>query len=120
MACGVERVVDRGVGGEKTLSRALRLESPHLSLSNPDREMRILSTIILAQSAGTMAIETAERTNGRFVRVQPVRDDSFWADARVLQQTFENLDRRRLVAALLNEHVDNLAFVVDSAPQAAA
>ncbi len=51
MAGGLDRVVDRGVVGEETLSRALRLEASHLALSNPDRKMRILRAIVLSQPA---------------------------------------------------------------------
>jgi hypothetical protein len=46
----IERVVDRSVRREKTLRRISGLEPKHLSLALSDRQMRILSAVILAQT----------------------------------------------------------------------
>lgn len=64
-----------------------------------------------------MLIGAAEDTHRRFVRIEPVGDDSLRMNSRVLQQSLENFDRSGLVAALLNEHVENFAFVIDDAPK---
>lgn len=54
MTLGVEGVVDGGVSGQKPLRRHLRLETQHLSLALPDRQMRVLDAVVLPQPAGSV------------------------------------------------------------------
>ena len=52
-------VVNRGVGRDETLGLALGLEALHLSLSSPDRKMRVLGPVVLPQSPRTVLVAAA-------------------------------------------------------------
>ena len=56
MALRIERVVDGAAGGDEALSVALGFEPLRFSLSSPDRKVRILDPVIVAQSAGLVAM----------------------------------------------------------------
>src|ERR1700751_3668939 len=51
------------------------------------------------------------------IRRELVRGDALRVDALVLEQPPRELQRRALVAPLLHQYVEDLAFVVDGAPQ---
>ena len=68
MALDIEGVVDDGVDGQKSLGRTLRFEPLLFSLPPSDRQMRILGTIVVSQSAGPMAISTAKIIECRTIR----------------------------------------------------
>jgi len=46
----IEGVVDRSMRCQKSLRRFSGLEPEHLSLAPPDRQMRVLSAVVLAQA----------------------------------------------------------------------
>jgi hypothetical protein len=49
MALEVEDVIDGGMGGQESLSRARRFEPLELPFAAPDQQMRILCPIVLSQ-----------------------------------------------------------------------
>lgn len=48
------------MGGEKSLGRGLGFDPLYLSLSSPDRQVRVLGSVVFAQSAGGKAACRAE------------------------------------------------------------
>ena len=87
MSLDVERVVDRCVGLQEPLRRALRLEGLHLSLASSYRETRILGAVVVSQSAWSVTIEEAEHLERGRIRPQSVRRDRLRLDMLVAQQT---------------------------------
>jgi hypothetical protein len=112
-----EDVVDGGVRKQKSLSLDLAFELLHLPLSSSDGQVRVFRPVVGPHAAGPMAIGEAEFAGGQTVRGKLVSDDRFGVDALVAQQFPEELQGSRLVAALLDQHVQNLAFIVDGAPE---
>jgi hypothetical protein len=56
MGLGVEGIVDCGMGGEETLSGGPGLEELHLSLSPPDRKVRVFRSIVFSQSTWSVEV----------------------------------------------------------------
>ena len=80
----IEGVVDGGVGGEKPLGRGPGLELLPLSLSPPDRQVRVLRPIIFRHPARSMAIHQAQIAGCGAVGSQLVGDNRLWVNAVVL------------------------------------
>jgi hypothetical protein len=56
MTLVVVRVVDSEIRFEKKLRGSCALEALHLSFASLDREIRVLSAIVVAQPAGPMSV----------------------------------------------------------------
>ena len=96
MALDIEGILDGGVGGEKPLGRTLRFKPLLFSLTAPDRQMRILGTIVFSQPAGAVTIGTAELARRGAIGRQAVSDDCLRMDALALQRFRRNLNAFRL------------------------
>ena len=61
----VEEIVNGARGGDEALCLALRVEALHLSLSSPHRWMRILGSVVVAQSPRAMVRAAAKSIERR-------------------------------------------------------
>ena len=105
------------MGGQELLSRGSGLELLLLSLTPTDREVGVFGPVVLPHSAWLMAIRQPEISGRSPVRSQLVRHDRLWSDALVFQQFPKQFESRALVATLLDQHVQDLAFVVHGPPE---
>jgi len=71
MALDVEGVVDRCVGGKKSLRRARTLEALHLALSSPSWLMRVLGAVVFPSTA-LVTIFDPDLARGGRIRAQLV------------------------------------------------
>ena len=116
MALEVEGVVNRTVHAEKALGGSSRLEPLQFALASSDCLMRILRPIVfpkpLLMPAGQS--QTPER---RGVGAQLVSDQGFRRKPLLLEQLAHQPQRRPGVASALDQHVEDLALVIDGTPQ---
>jgi hypothetical protein len=76
MTLDIEGVVNSGVGGGKPLDRTLRFEPLLFSFSAPNRQMRILGSIVVTETTGLMmAICTTKVVEYRPIRSQATGDE---------------------------------------------
>jgi hypothetical protein len=111
----VEGVVDGGMDVEKTLRRSRRFEPLHLALSAHDL-MGVFSAIVFSEASFMRAGE-AQLPESRAVGAQLVGDQQLRYEALFLEQLAHQPECRLGIAPALNEHVEDLALVVDGAPQ---
>src|SRR5580700_5475962 len=78
--------------------------------------MRILSPIVLAQAL-LMARRQSDLGLCRAVRAQLVRHQHIGCETLFLEQLAHQLHGRSLIAPSLHQQIENLAFIVDRAPQ---
>ncbi len=116
MALKIEDVVDGRVGGDEALSLSLGFEPLHLSLASSDRQVGILSPVVVAQPSWIVALLAFQGLQGGPVRSQPVGDKPFRDEALVLEQFPQQFQGCCFVAALLDEDVEDLALAVDGPP----
>src|SRR5215469_16754510 len=116
MALKVEDVVDGSVHAEKTLCGASRFEPLHLALSSSHHLMRIFGSIVLSEPLLMRAGQSQTPERGG-VRAQLVGDQQSGREALLLEQLAHQPQRRPTVASALNQHVEDLALVVDGTPQ---
>src|SRR5437764_9384649 len=116
MALKVEGVVDRGMHAEEALRRSSRFEPLHFALSPPYRLMRILGPIVrpepLLVTAGQLQLSEGRAVGAQFVSYQKFRHKP------LLPEKFAHQPQRRAaVAARLDQHVEDLAFMVHRTPE---
>src|SRR6516225_6634012 len=116
MSLMVEGVVDGGMDVEKTLRGSRRLEALHLALPSPHDLMGGFSAIIFSEALIMRAGE-AQLPESRAVGAQLVGDQQLRCEALFPEQLAHQPERRPRIAPRLNEHLDDLALVVDGAPQ---
>jgi len=116
VALQVEGVVNRSVHAEEALGRSRRLDALQLALASSHCLMRVLRAIVIPQRLlmRTGKPETSER---RGVGAQLAGDQQFRRKTLLLEQLAHQPQRRPGVAPALNQHVKDLALVVDGAPQ---
>ena len=112
----IEGVVYGSVHAEEPLGGASRFESLHLALSSPHDLMRVFCAIVLSEAPIVRARE-AQLPESRAVGPQLVGDQQLRCEALFLEQLANQPKRRLRIAPTLNEHVEDLALVVDGAPQ---
>jgi hypothetical protein len=78
--------------------------------------MRILRPIIASETL-LMRAGQPKMPKCRAVRTQLVGDQQFRREALLLEQLAHQPQRSALVASALNQHIQDLALVVDGAPQ---
>ena len=117
MTLGVEDAIDGCVDREESLGRALALETLHFALAPADREMRILSPVVLAHPSRMVPLAHVEVMRGGTVGSQPIGHDTLGMDSDILQQLAHQPERRPLVSALLEQHIENLAFIIHCTPE---
>ena len=116
MTLKVEGVVNRTVHAEEALGGSSRLEPLQLALASSDCLMRILRPIIFPKPLlmPTGQSKTPERGG---VGAQLVGDQQFRHEALLLEQLAHQPQRRPTVASALDQHVEDLALVIDGAPE---
>jgi hypothetical protein len=112
----IESVVDGGMHVEKTLRGSRGLEPLHLVFSPPHDLMRVFSAIVFSE-ASVMGAGEAQLSESRAVGAQLVGDQQLRCKALFLKQLAHQPECRLRIAPTLNEHVEDLALVVDGAPQ---
>jgi hypothetical protein len=116
MSLMVEGVVDGGMDVEKTLRGSRRFEPLHLVLSSPHDLMGVFSAIVLSETP-IMRTGEAQLPESRAVGAQLVGDQQLRREALFLEQLAHQPECRLRISPTLNKHVENLALVVDGAPQ---
>ncbi len=94
MAGRVEGVVERGVGGEKPLSRGLGLESHLLSFAFSDRKVAVFGAVIFPQTARVMEVLKLQLAQGGAIGSGPIGDDGVRLNGLVSGQPPQELRRR--------------------------
>ena len=116
MALEIEDLVNGGVGGDEPLGLALQLEALHFSPASSDREMTVFDPVVVAQSPLLVPALALQHLERGAARSQSVGHDPLGNEVLVLEQFFQQFQGSRLVAALLDEHVEDLALAVDGPP----
>jgi hypothetical protein len=116
MSLMVESVVDGGMDVEKTLGGSRRLEPLHFAFSSPHDLMGVSSAIVLSEASIVRAGE-AQLPESRAVGAQLVGDQQLRCEALFLEQLAHQPECRLRFSATLNKRVEDLALVVDGAPQ---
>src|SRR5580704_10755691 len=110
MALKIEGVVDRSMHAEGALSGSSRFEPLHLPFSSPHRLMRILGAIVLPEPlfmrAGQLQLSERRAVGAQLVSYQQFRHKPLLSEKLAHQP-----QRRPAVAATLDQHVKDLAFV---------
>ena len=112
----VEGLVNGGMDVEKALRGSRRLEPLHLALSSPHDLMGVFSAIVFSE-APIMRAGEAPLPESRAVGAQLVGDQQLRCEALFIEQLAHQPKCRLRIAPTLNEHVEDLALVVDGAPQ---
>ncbi len=79
--------------------------------------MAVLSAIVGLHPTRSMDAFQPELADGGAVGRQLVGRDRLGVDARVSQKPTQQLQRHRLIPALLDKDIENLALVIDSPPE---
>src|SRR5208283_1043873 len=116
MALDVEGVVDGSVCGKEFLCRTRTLEPLHLALPPPRRLMRILNSIVLPSPPLVPAFDPKDPDCGA-VRSQVVGDQSLGNEGVRPQELAHQFQRSVLISLGLDQHIEDLAFGVDSSPE---
>src|ERR1700731_1879447 len=116
MALDVGGVIGGCGGLEKSLRGSPSLEPLHLPLPSSGWLMRTLRSIV-APSATLVAFYDSKMTGCGGIRSQLICDELVWDKAIFLQQLAHQFKRRLFVPPSLDQHVEDLAFGVDGAPQ---
>jgi hypothetical protein len=116
VTAGGEGIGDGSVRSEKALSRAGRAEAQHLSLAQPDRDMRAFRSVVLALALDVLRAET-HLAGRRAIGSQPIGHQFRWRHALLFQQLSHQTQRRGFVASALDQHVEDLALAVDRPPK---
>jgi hypothetical protein len=93
-----------------------RFEALHLALASSHRQMRVLGPIVLAQALFMASAQSHFRLC-RPIRAQLVGHQHLRREALFLEQLADQCHRCSLFAPTLHKQIENLAFVVDRAPQ---
>ena len=116
MSLMVESIVDGGMDVEKTLRGSRSLEPLHIAFSSPHDLMGVFSAIVLSE-APIMRAGEAQLPERRAIGAQLVGDQQLRCEALFLEQLAHQPECRLRISPTLNEHVEDLALVVDGAPQ---
>src|SRR5271166_562470 len=117
MALLIEKVADLGVNRTEFLLRLHASKALHGALSSSKRLMRILRAIV-ESATDFLAIGIADLFHRRRIRAKSVGDD-LPRSAVCLHDALEKLPRRGLVPLRSDHRLQDLAFMVDGAPEIA-
>ena len=101
---------------EKTLGGSSRFEPLHFAFSSSHRLMRVFGSIVFAQPLLMQTIQLQTPECGGVERSLSVTSD-FGEKPCFLSSLRNQSQRRPSVAPTLNQHVENLALVIDGTPQ---
>ena len=113
-------VVGNGtIRGQKALSMTRRLQPLHTILTLTRGTMGMLTPVV---QRATLAVfdPGQDLPFGRAVALQLIRDDHPWHVLQPLEQLAKELLRRVLIAPALDQNVEDVVVLVDSAPQVMA
>jgi len=113
----VEGIIDCAMDREEKPGRSLALEPLLLALSSADRQVRIFGPVIGRRTGRLVSIRKAKFLGRGTVGCELVRHDRLGAHVLMLQQLSQQPRGSSLVGPLLEEHVQNLALVIDGPPQ---
>ncbi len=111
-------VVKRSVYGREFLQRLHSSETLHHTLFSAQGQVAVLDPIVLP-APHLAAVEIAQCAHRGRVGSQPVGHDLF-SPAETLQCFLQEDQSRRFVALFRNKALENLALVIDRAPQVMA
>ena len=116
MASGLEVVGDRSVRRQKALGMPGRGEPLHTTLALTRGPMRVLTAVV---EIATLAVfdPGQDLALRRAVALQLIRDDDPRYIPQALEQLAKALLRRVLIAPALDQNVEDVVVLVDSAPQ---
>jgi hypothetical protein len=103
------------VHAEEALGGASRFEALHLALSSPHDLIGVFGAIALSEAPIVRAGE-AQLSESRTVGAQLVGDQQLRCEALFLEQLAHQPKRRLGISPTLNEHLEDLALVVNRAP----
>ena len=118
MSSQIEVVVDGRVNGDEFLKASPPPETEHGMFSSPERQVCILRPIV-QPVAGLLQTGSAQSTQSRSVRSQPIRDERI-RSAVALHQFPEKFHISFAVSLLRDKGLQHLAFLVDGAPKVMA
>lgn len=95
-------------------------EAHYLLLASLDRQMHVFGAVVVAKPTGSMTSLQARHPQGRAAGFQTIGDEALRIGALVAEQALQKVEAHSGVAALLHDEVENLAFIVDGAPQSDA
>src|SRR5208282_1201895 len=101
---------------EKSLRGSHAFETLHLAFSSSGRLMRILRSIV-APSTAFMAFSDSKITGCSSIRTQIICDELVGDKAIFLQQLAHQFGCRPLVPPGLDQHVEDFALGIHSAPE---
>ena len=116
MALKIEGIVDGGMHTQEALRGARRLESLHLALSPSHRLMRVLGSIVAPDPLFVRAAQP-QLPGRRRGGAQLVGDQQLRRKSLLLEKLAHQPQRCPSVAPALNQHVEDLAFMVDGTPE---
>src|SRR5271165_6521751 len=116
MALKVESVVNGGVHAEEALSGSSRFKPLHLALSSPYRLMRVLRPIVAPKPLFVRTGQSQAPERGS-IGAQLVGHQQFRRKPLLSEKLAHQPQRRPAVAATLDQHVEDLALVIDGAPE---
>lgn len=108
---------DQSGGGGRSRPRPMRLGRKEAECRWTDQQMRVFRPIVPSHPTWPMAILKAKITGSGAIRCPFAGDDRFWVDTLILQKCPKLPMCCALIATLLDRHVEDLAFVVDGAPE---
>jgi hypothetical protein len=94
----------------------LGFETLRLSLPPPNRQMRVFHPVVFPQATRLVAVRESDLTSGGAMGPEFVGHGRLGVHDLVLQKFPQQPQRRVLVAPALDEHVQNIALVIDRAP----
>src|SRR3989442_6999071 len=119
MPSGAEVVGNGTIRGQKALGMPRRLQPLHATLPLTRGPMGILTPVV--QIATLAVFDPVQNLPfGRAVALQLIRDDDPRYIPQALEQLAQELLRRLLIAPALDQNVEDVVVLVDSAPQVIA
>src|SRR5262245_18674058 len=107
------------IRGHKALGMPCRLEPLHAILTLPRGPMRVFTAVIQVATL-PMLHPGQDVALGRAVALELIRDDDPRDIPQALEQLAKQLLRRVLIAPALDQNVEDVIVLVDSAPEVRA
>ncbi len=116
MTLKVEVVVHGGMHTEEALGGSSRFKALHPALPSSYHLVRVLGPIVLPKSL-LMVARQPDVPEGGTVGAQLIGYHHLWREALFAEQLAHQLDGRAPVSPALNQHIKDLALVIDRPPE---